>query len=94
MGSQEIKVRIMMDEGDVLGATPSENLVITRIQHGTLADGKLQVFYDFLLKIANAFLGRRQNHQSGRQGTEGQSALLPTDRCRVSKRPHRLVDSS
>ena len=43
MGAQEINLDIMMEEGDVLGATPSENMVIMRIQPYTLAEGKLQV---------------------------------------------------
>lgn len=52
MGTKEVTVNIIMEEGDVLGATPSENLVITRIQADTLADGKLQEG-DRIVKVNN-----------------------------------------
>lgn len=50
MGTKDCNVNIQLEEGDVLGATPSENLVITRIQPGTLADGHLQEG-DKILKV-------------------------------------------
>lgn len=49
---QQLTVSIMMEEGDVLGATPSENFIITKIQPDTLAEGKLHVG-DKILKINN-----------------------------------------
>ena len=42
MATKDININLMIEEGDVLGATPSENLVITRVQHDTLADGHIQ----------------------------------------------------
>lgn len=41
--SGTITVEIDMEEGDPLGATPDNNLVIIQIQSETLADGKLYV---------------------------------------------------
>uniref|UniRef100_A0A8R1ERP5 PDZ domain-containing protein n=1 Tax=Caenorhabditis japonica TaxID=281687 RepID=A0A8R1ERP5_CAEJA len=44
MGSEKmIEVRIDMEEGEPLGATPNDKLVITKIQSGTIAEGKLRV---------------------------------------------------
>ncbi|CEF69099.1 PDZ domain-containing protein [Strongyloides ratti] len=39
----ELEVPIPMEEGDPLGATPNERLVIIKIQAGTLAEGNLQI---------------------------------------------------
>ncbi|KAF1749949.1 hypothetical protein GCK72_016494 [Caenorhabditis remanei] len=44
MGSEKmIEVRIDMEEGEPLGATPNDKLVITKIQAGTIAEGKLRI---------------------------------------------------
>ena len=40
-----IEVRIDMEEGEPLGATPNDKLVITKIQAGTIAEGKLRVSF-------------------------------------------------
>lgn len=44
-----IDVQIDMEEGEPLGATPNDKLVITKIQSGTIAEGKLRVngFFEF-----------------------------------------------
>lgn len=60
MANKDVNVNIQIEEGDVLGATPSENLVITRIQHGTLAEGHLQEG-DKILKV-NGTEPRDQTH--------------------------------
>uniref|UniRef100_A0A0K0EE86 PDZ domain-containing protein n=1 Tax=Strongyloides stercoralis TaxID=6248 RepID=A0A0K0EE86_STRER len=39
----EIVVSIPMEEGDPLGATPNERLVVIKIQAGTLAEGNLHI---------------------------------------------------
>ncbi|ULT89454.1 hypothetical protein L5515_007973 [Caenorhabditis briggsae] len=38
-----IEVRVDMEEGEPLGATPNDKLVITKIQPGTIAEGKLRI---------------------------------------------------
>ena len=38
-----IEVKIDMEEGEPLGATPNDKLVITKIQSGTISEGKLRV---------------------------------------------------
>lgn len=38
-----IEIRIDMEEGEPLGATPNDKLVITKIQSGTISEGKLRV---------------------------------------------------
>ncbi|CAI2350000.1 unnamed protein product [Caenorhabditis sp. 36 PRJEB53466] len=44
MGSEKmIEIVIDMEEGEPLGATPNDKLVITKIQSGTIAEGKLRV---------------------------------------------------
>ncbi|CAP24317.1 Protein CBG03418 [Caenorhabditis briggsae] len=44
MGSEKmIEVKIDMEEGEPLGATPNDKLVITKIQSGTISEGKLRV---------------------------------------------------
>lgn len=52
MGTKDVTINMMIEEGDVLGATPSENLVITRVQNDTLADGKIFV-NDKIIKVNN-----------------------------------------
>ena len=37
------EVQIDMEEGEPLGASPNDKLIITKIQTGTLAEGKLKV---------------------------------------------------
>lgn len=42
-----IDIQIDMEEGEPLGATPNDKLVITKIQSGTIAEGKLRVSTEF-----------------------------------------------
>lgn len=42
-GGKIIEVSIPMEEGDPLGATPDDKMIIIQIQKDTLADGKLEV---------------------------------------------------
>uniref|UniRef100_A0A0N5CHV6 PDZ domain-containing protein n=1 Tax=Strongyloides papillosus TaxID=174720 RepID=A0A0N5CHV6_STREA len=39
----QLVISIPMEEGDPLGATPNERLVVVKIQSGTLAEGNLQI---------------------------------------------------
>ncbi|CCD67592.1 PDZ domain-containing protein [Caenorhabditis elegans] len=44
MGSEKmIEICIDMEEGEPLGATPNDKLVITKIQAGTISEGKLRI---------------------------------------------------
>ncbi|VDN02708.1 unnamed protein product [Thelazia callipaeda] len=48
--AREFVVSIPMEEGEPLGAIPNDKLIITKIQSGTLAEGKLKVG-DQVLKV-------------------------------------------
>lgn len=54
-GPRKIMISFQMDEGDPLGATPDEKLVLVRIQNQTLADGRFQVSYSFFICIFFTF---------------------------------------
>ncbi|CAI2318104.1 unnamed protein product [Caenorhabditis sp. 36 PRJEB53466] len=40
---KQIEIGIEMEEGEPLGATPNDKLVITKIQAGTISEGKLRI---------------------------------------------------
>ncbi|GMR50170.1 hypothetical protein PMAYCL1PPCAC_20365, partial [Pristionchus mayeri] len=52
---KEMTIEIQMEEGEPLGATPNDKMIITKVQAGTLSEGKLQIG-DQILRVNDTII--------------------------------------